>query len=58
MPTPWERDLDHTRPVLTGWLGRKLPNATQIEVSNLAAPASSGFSNETLPPIEENSRGY
>jgi len=48
MPTPWERDLEDTREKLTGWLGTKLPNATEIEVSNLAAPSSSGFSNETL----------
>jgi aminoglycoside phosphotransferase (APT) family kinase protein len=48
MPTPWERDLEHTRKQLSGWLATKLPNATDIEVTNLAAPASSGFSNETL----------
>jgi len=48
MPTPWERDLEETRDRLTTWLARKLPDASDIEVANLAAPASSGFSNETL----------
>ena len=48
MPTPWERDLDRTVDQLTRWLGRVLPDAEDIEVANLAAPASSGFSNETL----------
>jgi len=48
MPTPWERDLEDTREKLTVWLATRLPNASGIEVSNLAAPSSSGFSNETL----------
>ena len=48
MPTPWERDLELARAQLTRWLRGKLPDATEIEVSNLAAPSSSGFSNETL----------
>ena len=33
MPTPWERNLEDTREKLTGWLGTKLPKATEIEVS-------------------------
>jgi len=48
MPTPWERDLDDTRSKLTGWLATVMPDATDIAVSNLAAPSASGFSNETL----------
>jgi aminoglycoside phosphotransferase (APT) family kinase protein len=48
MPTPWERDLGDTREKLTGWLETRLPEAAEIEISNLAAPSASGFSNETL----------
>jgi aminoglycoside phosphotransferase (APT) family kinase protein len=48
MPTPWERDLDETGRKLTGWIATKLPAASDIAVANLAAPSSSGFSNETL----------
>jgi len=48
VPTPWERDLDRTREQLIRWLGGVLPRAEDIEVTDLAAPSSSGFSNETL----------
>ena len=48
MPTAWERNLDETRAKLCGWLATVLPEAKEIEVSNLAAPSASGFSNETL----------
>lgn len=48
MPTAWERDLETAREGLTRWLRGKLPNATEVEVSGLVAPQSSGFSNETL----------
>jgi aminoglycoside phosphotransferase (APT) family kinase protein len=48
MPTPWERDLVAARERLRGWLVRTLPAASEIEVSELVAPQSSGFSNETL----------
>jgi aminoglycoside phosphotransferase (APT) family kinase protein len=48
MPTAWERDLVSARENLLGFLRTKLPNATQLEISQLAAPQSSGFSNETL----------
>lgn len=48
MPTPWQRDLDETRAKLCNWLATVLPDANDLEVSNLAAPSASGFSNETL----------
>jgi aminoglycoside phosphotransferase (APT) family kinase protein len=48
MPTAWERDLAAARANLSRWLRGKLPNATELETSQLTAPQSSGFSNETL----------
>jgi len=46
MPTAWERDLVAARANLLRWLLGRLPSAT--ELSDLSAPQSSGFSNETL----------
>ena len=48
MPTPWQRDLDKDRQNLRDWLATKLPDARDLRVSGLAAPQSSGFSNDTL----------
>ena len=48
MPTPWERDLVAARAALARWLRAKLPQAREIELSELVAPQASGFSNETL----------
>jgi aminoglycoside phosphotransferase (APT) family kinase protein len=48
MPTPWERDLVLARQRLTEWMQRMLPGASGVELSELIAPQSSGFSNETL----------
>ena len=48
MPTPWQRDLVAARAALARWLRGKLPRAETLEVSELAAPQASGFSNETL----------
>ena len=48
MPTPWKRDLDAARSSLSGWMRRQLPGARDFELSELVAPQSSGFSNETL----------
>ena len=47
MPTPWERDLTASRERLTGWMQKKT-GSSDVRVSELAAPQSSGFSNETL----------
>ncbi len=48
MPTMWQRDLDADRAQLTAWLARRLPDATDVRVTALVAPQSSGFSNDTL----------
>lgn len=48
MPTMWQRDLEGDRARLTAWLQRQLPDATDLRVTDLVAPQSSGFSNETL----------
>jgi aminoglycoside phosphotransferase (APT) family kinase protein len=48
MPTMWQRDLDADRAALPAWLQQQLPDATDLRVSDLIAPQSSGFSNETL----------
>lgn len=48
MPTPWKRDLDLARRSLTTWMQKQLPGARGLELSELSAPQSSGFSNETL----------
>jgi aminoglycoside phosphotransferase (APT) family kinase protein len=48
VPTPWERDLVAARAGLERWLRAKLPQATDLALSELSAPQASGFSNETL----------
>ena len=48
MPTAWERDLAGARAALAGWLQKRLPQAGDLELSELVAPQASGFSNETL----------
>jgi aminoglycoside phosphotransferase (APT) family kinase protein len=48
MPIPQARDVDVTRTQLTAWLQRKLADATDVAVGEIALPTGSGFSNETL----------
>jgi aminoglycoside phosphotransferase (APT) family kinase protein len=48
MPTMWQRDLAADRTKLSGWLQNRLPQALDLRVSDLVAPQTSGFSNETL----------
>jgi aminoglycoside phosphotransferase (APT) family kinase protein len=48
MPTPWRRDLSRDRERLTAWLRERLPDATDLRLSELRAPQTSGFSNDTL----------
>ena len=48
MPTPWQRDLERDRKNLVEWIGGKLPDARNLTISELRAPESSGFSNDTL----------
>ena len=57
MPTPWQRDLAADRERLTPWLRAKLPDASDLRVSELRAPQSSGFSNDTLLFEIEYARG-
>ncbi len=48
MPSPWQRDLEADGKKFEAWLCGKLPGATNLRMSPLVAPQSSGFSNETL----------
>lgn len=48
MPTPWQRDLEQDAPKFFRWLRARLPGASDVRMSPLVAPQSSGFSNETL----------
>ena len=48
MPTPWQRDLERDRDHLTQWLDGRVDGARDLRVSGLAAPQTSGFSNDTL----------
>jgi aminoglycoside phosphotransferase (APT) family kinase protein len=47
MPIPEQRDLEKTRAVLGDWLARRLGVAA-VDVAEIAGPAATGFSNETL----------
>jgi len=47
MGVPKQRDLDQARARLTSWLGAKL-GAGEVAISDIDAPATTGFSNETL----------
>lgn len=42
------RNLEATRQAFAGWLAKALPDARDVEVSELSAPSATGFSNETL----------
>jgi aminoglycoside phosphotransferase (APT) family kinase protein len=48
MPIPTQRDPEATRLALRTWLAGKLPNAEDLDISELSAPAATGFSNETI----------
>lgn len=48
MTTVKGRDLEATRADFAAWLGRTLPDARNLEVSELTAPGATGFSNDTL----------
>jgi len=48
MPIPAQRDLEQSRLALRDWLATQLPDARDVEVSDLTVPSGSGFSNETL----------
>ena len=48
MPTPWQRDLEAAGKTFEAWLRRRLGDASELSLTPLTAPTSSGFSNETL----------
>jgi len=48
MPTMWKRDLEADARKFERWLRAKLPAASDLRMSPLVSPESSGFSNETL----------
>lgn len=48
MAIPTKRDPEVTRVALREWLAGKLPEATDLNIGELSAPAATGFSNETI----------
>ena len=48
MPVSGQRDPEQIRGVLTDWMARQMPEASDVEITNLVVPQSSGFSNETF----------
>lgn len=48
MAIPTQRDPAATREALRRWLSGKLEGAEDLEISELSAPAATGFSNETI----------
>ncbi len=48
MPVAGQRDPAEIRSTLEVWLARQLPDATDVTVTDLVVPQSSGFSNETF----------
>jgi aminoglycoside phosphotransferase (APT) family kinase protein len=48
MPIPTQRDPEATRMKLRDWLAGKLPDASDLDISELSGPAATGFSNETI----------
>jgi aminoglycoside phosphotransferase (APT) family kinase protein len=48
MPTMWKRDLAADGVKFERWLRARLPHASDVRMSPLVSPTSSGFSNETL----------
>lgn len=48
MPVTGQRDPEQIRDVLQEWMARQLPDATDVTITDLVVPQSSGFSNETF----------
>ncbi|HSS12209.1 MAG TPA: phosphotransferase family protein, partial [Acidimicrobiales bacterium] len=48
MPIFEQRDQEQARRQLVTWLATKLPGATDLAISELAGPAATGYSNETI----------
>ena len=47
MPVP-QRDLQLTRERLAEWFATQLPDAENLELSELSGPGATGFSSDTL----------
>ena len=48
MPVAGQRDPDQIRGVLTEWMAEQMPEASDVTITDLVVPQSSGFSNETF----------
>ena len=48
MPVAGQRDPAQVKVVLEKWMASKMPDATDVEITELVVPQSSGFSNETF----------
>ena len=48
MPVTGQRDPEQIKGVLTEWMARQMPAATDVTITDLVVPQSSGFSNETF----------
>ena len=48
MPVTGQRDPEQIKGVLTEWMARQMPEATDVTITDLVVPQSSGFSNETF----------
>jgi aminoglycoside phosphotransferase (APT) family kinase protein len=48
MPGPTERNPEETHTRLTEWLAKRMPDARELQIGDLAGPATTGFSNDTL----------
>ncbi len=48
MPVAGQRDPAEVKLVLEEWMGRQMPEASGVEITDLVVPQSSGFSNETF----------
>ena len=48
MPVAGQRDPAQVKVVLEKWMASKMPEASDVEITDLVVPQSSGFSNETF----------
>ena len=48
MPVAGQRDPAQVKVVLEKWMASKMPEASDVEITELVVPQSSGFSNETF----------
>jgi hypothetical protein len=48
MPVAGQRDPAQVKDVLERWMASKMPDARDVEITDLVVPQSSGFSNETF----------